>query len=457
MATTKKTTESSRKKTVIREDEVLASEDVQVKGIVSNISMLYNTIRELRERSDFQKIEKINFAQEENFARLKSLDEEIANKMIKKYRTNNKGILVSRAKDSKEEKTNTSVNDVEEINQTDVFLELFNRTMAEKTEEEKDEIYDDSVGKTVDTVQTESFDNIGDIDEIYDVINLPSNGQCYPHKKKKIAVSFLTATDENFITSPNLYRDGLIIDCLLNRKVVDKSFDIDSLCAGDVDAITFFLRVSSYGPDFPATFTDPESNESFDTVIDLNQIKVKPFNLVGDENGWFDFELPVTKDKIKFRFLTKKDERKLEKLNQLGSNAVRATELKSIITYLENFLEDGTNKVDDDTRYQIEDGMAAIEQVAKDIQDKEGLPINKLITNRMEMMVMSVNGNTDKKYIRKYVRNMVAKDSITLRRYILDNTPGLDFSIKVERPESLGGGSIDSFLEWSDTVFLSIT
>lgn len=453
---TKNTAKTSRprsKKMVERSDETITSQDVQVKGIVSNISMLYNTIRDLKERGNFKQIERLNIAQDENFARLDALDAELGERVKKKYRTNNKGIVASRTTSADEDvKTVATVKDAED--QTDEMLALFRQTQAEEMAEY--EYSEDDVKTEVETVEVPHFDDLGEIDEVYDVLNLPSNGQCYAHKKGKIAVSYLTATDENFITSPNLYRDGLITDCLLQRKVVDKTFDVNNLCSGDADAVLFFLRVSSYGADFPATFTDPDTGQSFETVIDLNQIKVKDFNLVGDENGYFDFELPVTKDKIKFRFLTKKDERKLEKLNQIGENTVKASSLRNMSAYLESILEDGMDLIDEDEQYQIEDSINIMNTIADKFEMKEGLPINKIITNRLEMAVMSVNGNTDKKYIRKYVRHMVARDSLALRRYILDNTPGLDFSIKIEKPATLGGGVIDTFLEWSDTVFLSI-
>ena len=445
--TTSKPTQA--KKVMIRPDEELTSMDVQVKGVVSNISMLYNTIRELKERGDFQKIERLNVAQEENFAKLAALDETMAEKVIKKYKTNNKGQVASRSNQ------NNKDNELVErkiIDQTDEMLTLFNKTQGIV---EEDEIYSkqEEIEKNI---KVETFEKLEDIDEIYDVLSLPSNGQCYPHKKNKIAVSYLTATDENFITSPNLYRDGLITDCLLHRKIVDKTFDIDSLCSGDADAILYFLRVSSYGPDFPATFTDPATNETFETVIDLGQIKVKEFNLIGDENGLFEYELPVTKDKVKFRFLTKKDERKLERMNQYESNSTKALELRSVTQYIDGYIDEDSNMVDEDDKYVVKDTVSILQRLADEIEKKDGLPVNKLITNRLEMMVVSINGNSDREFVKKYVRNMVARDSLNLRKYILDNTPGLDFSIKIEKPESLGGGFIDTFLEWSDTVFLSI-
>ena len=42
-------------------------------------------------------------------------------------------------------------------------------------------------------------------------------------------------------------------------------------------------------------------------------------------------------------------------------------------------------------------------------------------------------------------------------KYINDNKPGIDFEIEVERPESLGGGSFSTFLNWDDSVFLNIS
>ena len=130
--------------------------------------------------------------------------------------------------------------------------------------------------------------------------------------------------------------------------------------------------------------------------------------------------------------------------------------MRNIIKYLDAFISDATNVLDDDERYQVEDAIEAFEHIANKVEEKHGLPINRLITNRLEMSVVSVNGNSDRDFIRKYISTMVAKDSLFLRRYILENTPGLDFRIKIEKPESLGGGFIETFLDWNDTVFLSI-
>ena len=46
----------------------------------------------------------------------------------------------------------------------------------------------------------------------YDVIPLPSRGECYPNKMATIPVGYLTAYDENLIVAPNLYKEGQVFD-----------------------------------------------------------------------------------------------------------------------------------------------------------------------------------------------------------------------------------------------------
>ena len=61
-----------------------------------------------------------------------------------------------------------------------------------------------------------------------------------------------------------------------------------------------------------------------------------------------------------------------------------------------------------------------------------------------------------RKYIEDYVYKMNVRDSSALRKYISENEPGIDFNITVERPESLGGGSIRMFLTLDQFIFLNI-
>ena len=80
----------------------------------------------------------------------------------------------------------------------------------------------------------------------------------------------------------------------------------------------------------------------------------------------------------------------------------------------------------------------------------------KMVTNSMQLQIVAVNNNYDREFVRKYINSMPTRDAMMLRKYIGDNKPGIDFDIEVERPESLGGGSFKTFLNWDDTVFLNL-
>jgi len=289
----------------------------------------------------------------------------------------------------------------------------------------------------------------------YDVISLPSNGECYPDKMSRVPVSYLTAYDENLITSPNLYHDGLIIEYLLKNKVLNKDIDINSLVSGDVDAIILFLRATSYGVDFPITVRDPETGQQIDTTIDLTQLKTKDFKLKGDENGHFDFVLPKTKAQIKFKYLTRKEEKTLERLSNLETDQMRATELEACVLTIRDALKMDKSLQPKDKQVII-DLNKHLENWVKELEKKNTISYSNMITNRMEFNIVSINGNGDRKFIHEAVKEMPAQDALALRKYILENEPGIDFEITVERPESLGGGSFKTFLEWADTVFLNI-
>jgi hypothetical protein len=302
--------------------------------------------------------------------------------------------------------------------------------------------------------QSTTFSNI-DTNVQYDVIQLPSNGQCYKSKIDRVPVAYLTAYDENIITSPNLYKDGLVIDFLLKNKIVNNEINVEDLVSGDADAIILFLRATSYGAEFPITVIDPTTNEQIDSVVDLTTLKPKEFKLIGDENGHFDYTLPVTKAKVKFRYLTRKMEKQLKKITELESYGANALDLdyqrQTITALLEK--DDILTTAERNT---MRESIKLMESWAKKMREKNNSAFTKIMTNNMLLHIVSINGNSDRGYIKNFVNNMPARDALMLRRYISENKPGIDFNIEVKRPESLGGGSFSTFLNWDDSVFLNI-
>lgn len=294
-----------------------------------------------------------------------------------------------------------------------------------------------------------------DFSDSFDVIPLPSKGQCYEGNMSTIAVSYLTANDENMIVSPNLYRDGLILDYLLKAKIKNTNIDPDDLLEGDREAIILWLRATGYGTNYPITVTDNKTGIEFDTILDLTQIKHKPFLLEGDENGYFDFTLPVSKHEIKFRFLTHGDIKQIEEIEREEQVNVKKERLVSIVNELNTYLEND-DVLGKDEKTRLFEAKRNINKWAEKLDSDNDLGYTHKLTNRLELSIMSVNGETDRDYIAEYVQNMNVRDALAIRKYISENEPGLDYAVTVERPESLGGGSMPVFLSLDEYVFLNI-
>ena len=198
--------------------------------------------------------------------------------------------------------------------------------------------------------------------------------------------------DENILTSQNLLRSGKFVDVLLKRKIRDKNINPKELLIGDRNAILIWLRATGYGEKYPVTITS-EDGEDFETEVDLTTLKQKPIGAIPDENGLFDFELPISKKKLKFRLLTANDEDELNK--------------------------------------RIE------------AQQKRKAEYTDTITHKLGMQIMSIDGRTDKEWIFNYVRVMPARDSLALRKYVNQIEPGIDLTVTVQGP---GGDPMDTFL-----------
>ena len=415
-------------------------QEKEIKLLQANNEMLQRTKEEAKLRGTENAVQRIELAQQDVYEQVKKIDKSIAEKMMK-------------ANGSSEEKSVVTTMIENHYSDESIFDVL-------KQQEEKEQIKVKEEPTRVEQVVKEAvfsntdFNNI-DMDVQYDVISLPSNGECYRNKTERVPVGYLTAYDENFITSPNLYKDGLVIDFLLKHKIMNKDINIDELVSGDVDAIILFLRATSYGTDFPIYVRDPESGEQIETVVDLSTLKYKEFTLKGDKDGYFDFELPVSKDIVKFRFLTRKDEKNLKLLSTLESENVKAQTIKNNIEVLKEAVK-SDRYLDGKDKQELLKDFEKMKPWIQKLEETKSTPFNKLITNRLEMSIVAVNDNYDRSFIAKYVKTMVAKDSLMLRRYILEHEPGVDFEIEVERPEILGGGSFKTFLEWDDNVFLNI-
>ena len=292
----------------------------------------------------------------------------------------------------------------------------------------------------------------------YDVIPLPSDGQCYPHKIGRLAVAYLTASDENLIASPNMYRDGKVIDVILDRKILDKRVKPNELCKGDRDAVILWLRATGYDSRFPITATNPDTGKKYDIDFDLNQLKYIPFNLKGDKDGLFTYttESGIFKKEKANTSYEEEEELKQDLVNErINISAFDAIEhLNNLQECFKNF-----NNFNDDDKQDADDCLADLKSIIGDnvkMDENFKHEYEEVITKQMIKYTVSINGNTDRTYIENYINNMRAKEAYAYRTYVMNNKPGVDFNITVNIPESDGGGSFDTFLTTDDTIFLNI-
>jgi hypothetical protein len=230
--------------------------------------------------------------------------------------------------------------------------------------------------------------------EQYDVIELPSQGILYPNKKSTVKVSYLTTIDENILSSPNIINSGKLIDILLERKVKDLGFNTKDLLDGDRMAILVFLRSTGLGDKYTQAVVDPNSGKVVSGEIDLPSLKQKKLDVQPDENGEFDFVLPQSNYRIKFRFLTGKDEEEID-------------------------LQDET------------------------LMERNGDEVSQKITLRLERQIMQINDDRDKIKLSAIIKKLSLKDSRALRKYMSDLEPGIDFNTNATIQ---GGVEVATFL-----------
>ena len=440
------------KKKILTEEQ-----ETEIKVLLENNKMLENTKKEAEKRGNKSSVKQIERAQQEVIDHINSIDPSVLDGGISSEPSSLSPMKKVVKQDNLFGDTDMSIFDIlrenEEIRKEEKHEAEVVKTDDITEESHQDEGLDLTPSNTTISQET-TFNNV-DPSLQYDVIQLPSNGQCYRNKLDRVPVAYLTAYDENIITSPNLYKDGLVLDYILKAKVVNNDINVEDLVSGDADAIILFLRATSYGPDFPIAVVDPETGEQIETTIDLTKLKPKEFKLIGDENGHFEFETPIKKDKIKFRYLTRKQERQLQQVTELEGYGTKAMMLdRERETLAAALMND--KYISENDKKSVRMALKAMENWSKKLHDVNSSEFTRIMTNNMQLQIVAVNGNYNREYVRKYINMMPAMDSLALRKYINDNRPGIDFTITVERPESLGGGSFETFLNWDDSVFLNI-
>lgn len=214
-----------------------------------------------------------------------------------------------------------------------------------------------------------------------DYIDLPSEGIFYPNGKKTVEVKYLTAEDENILTSTDLIKSGKVLDVLLQNALIDKDITAAEMLTGDRNAVLINLRITGYGDEYETKTTCPNCSEVNENSILLSSLSNREVFDKPDSEGLFSVMLPKSKANIRFRLLNGADEARLQKINETGKKTVKGR-----------------------------------------------LKVATVLTERYLLQIMDVNGNRDKTYIKKFIGVMPIADSFFFREYLKDMEPGIDLN-----------------------------
>jgi len=214
----------------------------------------------------------------------------------------------------------------------------------------------------------------------HDVVPLPSGGLFYKNKKKSLKVGYLTAQDENLLVSTSTNKN--LVQTLLRSKIYETDIHVDDLLESDVEAIMIFLRNTAFGPEYIFNLLDPKTNKKFESTVILDELNIIQPKLKPNDKGLFELNLPKSGSNVLCKLLTLRD------INSLS-----------------------------------------------DMRDS--YPVNvtvPLITKRLELHIVSVDGNEDREFISQFVNTLPIMDSKFIRNTMKDCEPRLDLKRQVTAP-----------------------
>jgi len=225
-------------------------------------------------------------------------------------------------------------------------------------------------------------------------VDLPSGGRYYSeghplHNKDTIEIKYMTAKEEDILTSRNLLKKGLAIERLLSSIIIDKTIDPGSLLIGDRNALIVAARITGFGEEYETKVQCPACAANVDHTFDLTNVSVNyaeevPEEVQATDGNTFIVSLPIMKIDIELKLLEGHDERRIIQLQE--------------------------NK------------------------RKKKLPETPL-TDQLSAIIQSVNGSGDRSSINSLVNMMPAKDTRYLRRLYDRVIPNVDMSHNFECTE----------------------
>ena len=108
-------------------------------------------------------------------------------------------------------------------------------------------------------------------------VEIPTEGKYYPeghplHDQKTVEIRYMTAKEEDILSSATLIKNNMVIDRLLHSVFIDKKINPDLLFVGDKNALLIATRVTGYGPEYDTQVICPSCYSSTENAFDLNDI-----------------------------------------------------------------------------------------------------------------------------------------------------------------------------------------
>ena len=190
-----------------------------------------------------------------------------------------------------------------------------------------------------------------------------------------VDIRAMTAREEDILTSRALLKNGSMITRLIGSCLTDKNIDPNTLLSGDRNAILTAIRITGYGSDYNSNITCPSCEVGQVHICNLTDLPIKSLDIDPIAQGQNEFEmvLPMTGKRITLKFTTGYDEKE--------------------------------------------------SQTIEERKKKQGLVSESSVTDNLFRAILSIEGNSDRTFINKFVRNMPAKDSLAARSYIKLNEP----------------------------------
>ena len=223
-------------------------------------------------------------------------------------------------------------------------------------------------------------------------VELPSGGTHYQeghplHGKDTVEIKYMTAKEEDILTSQSLLKKGIAIERLLESVILDKTINPKTLLVGDRIAILVASRITGFGSDYETQITCPACTTQSDYTFDLQEAKAKeievPEEVSETSTGTYIVTLPVTGVQAEVKLLNGVDEANI-----------------------------------------------LAQQQSKRKHKLQETPL----TDQLKAIIVSVNGHVERSVVNNFVDNMPSRDTRHLRRIYDNLTPNIDMNYEFDCP-----------------------